>query len=160
MLLLADQMYDSLKGHIDSHGLIRISEERSFQNFRNEGGEFLLVTQEVSGTEYQSYLEDILRRGEPDPRDEAMVSELAEYLARLHRADPPDVMDRDSVYVRQIRESVGGNEGIMGNFDTYELDSEQFAFINSKDVQRGIVNDTTEPCLAIFKCYVFNVGDS
>jgi aminoglycoside phosphotransferase (APT) family kinase protein len=135
MLLLADQMYDPLKGHIDSHGLIRISEERSFRNFRNEGDEFLLVTQEVSGTEYQSYLEDILRRGEPSPRDEAMVSELAEYLARLHRADPPDAMDRDSVYVRQIRESVGGNEGIMGNFDTYELDSEQFAFINSQDVQ-------------------------
>jgi len=77
--------------------------------------EFFILTELVEGTPYYRDLDQIKVRGDLNPLDRDRCRILAEYIAEVHgvKGGGPEL------YVRRIRELVGGGECIMGLTDSY-----------------------------------------
>jgi aminoglycoside phosphotransferase (APT) family kinase protein len=80
-------------------------------------GEIFFVTEYVPGRLYARDLSALQDEQEHAPLDRERAEALAGYLARVHarRVDP-------ALYARDIRDTVGGGEGIFGIVDSYPLD--------------------------------------
>lgn len=83
-----------------------------------ETGEPYLVTEWAEGTEYAEDLRRVARAG-AGPGDHDRVDVLADYLAALHATRD----DRSSLYARELRDVIGGGEGIFGIVDGYPSDA-------------------------------------
>jgi hypothetical protein len=81
----------------------------------NGTGEFYTLTEYVEGTRYADDLRRIANAGTSTPVDVGRVTELAEYLAELHRENTGGA----TVYTRSIRDLLGSGEGIFGIVDGY-----------------------------------------
>jgi aminoglycoside phosphotransferase (APT) family kinase protein len=81
-------------------------------------GEPYLVTEWAEGIEYAEDLRRAATEGASHD-DHARVDLLADYLAALHEAR----CDRSSLYARELRDVVGGGEGIFGIVDGYPADA-------------------------------------
>ena len=77
--------------------------------------EFCLMTDYVAGQSYSKDLERIRDSGEISECDRARADALCDYLVEIHSMGGGDA----GLYVRRIRELVGGGECIMGIADSY-----------------------------------------
>jgi len=80
-------------------------------------GEAWLLTTYAEGELYARDLDEAARRDAPTARDLARAEALADYLVALHR-DPRPPAD----HVRDLRETVGGSEGLAGIADGWPAD--------------------------------------
>lgn len=78
--------------------------------------DFFLVTAYAHGEPYYKDLERIAETGEATTEDHARVERLATHIARIHR----DKRDAPELWVRRLRELVGGHECIAGLLDSYD----------------------------------------
>jgi len=81
--------------------------------------EFCLLTGYASGQGYFLDLERLRDGGELRALDVARADALCDYLVEIHRVRGADA----GLYVRRIRELVGGSECIMGLIDSYDSGS-------------------------------------
>ncbi|MCB9654874.1 MAG: phosphotransferase [Deltaproteobacteria bacterium] len=81
-------------------------------------GEPCLVTTFAPGRLYAETLRAIAARDAAAPSDLACVDVLARYLAMLHSKR----LDARDAYVRSIRDTIGGGEGVFGVVDGYTAD--------------------------------------
>jgi hypothetical protein len=79
------------------------------------GGEPYLLSTYARGRVYAEDLRRIARDGRASKPDRRNVVALARYLAGLHRAR----FDAPVVYMRALRDLVGGGEGVFGLVDSY-----------------------------------------
>ncbi|HEV8548780.1 MAG TPA: aminoglycoside phosphotransferase family protein [Polyangiaceae bacterium] len=79
-------------------------------------GEFYLLTTYAEGTPYAEDLRRIARTGALGSEDERRHAALVSYLAGLHAPRPNDPA---AAYVRALRDTVGGGEGVFGIVDAY-----------------------------------------
>ncbi len=96
------------------------------------GSEFFLLAEYVDGRPYADDLQRLCDGGELQASDLHRAGELATTLAQIHAVkwpvqgdrDPSTccVENRDSLYRRRIRDTIGSGEGIMGLIDSYPLD--------------------------------------
>ncbi len=99
-------------GYIDGDGrLVPVAKPR----------EFFIVNELLDGKPYFHDLERI-RKGRLQPEDTALVREFARWLARVHaqKKAGPDL------YLRRVRELIGGSECIWGLIDAYPHPSPDF----------------------------------
>jgi len=82
-------------------------------------GEFYLLTTHAAGTTYAEDLRVIARTGTTSGKDTLRVARLVEYLVDLHAARPEAT---PAQYVRAVRDTVGGGEGVFGIVDGYPDD--------------------------------------
>jgi aminoglycoside phosphotransferase (APT) family kinase protein len=77
--------------------------------------EFFILNEFVAGEGYNHDLERLRDGNELNPVDLARADALCDYLADIHAVRGKD----SSLYVRRLRELVGGHECIMGILDAY-----------------------------------------
>jgi hypothetical protein len=77
--------------------------------------EFCLLTEYVDGQGYSQDLEWIRDTGDLSELDLARADALCDYLVEIHKVPGND----PDLYVRRIRELVGGGECVMGIADSY-----------------------------------------
>jgi aminoglycoside phosphotransferase (APT) family kinase protein len=82
--------------------------------------DFFLVTAYAEGEPYYKDLERIADTGTATAEDYARVERLATYLARIHR----DKRDAPELWVRRLRDLVGGHECVAGLLDSYDARSD------------------------------------
>lgn len=94
-------------GIVDDHGQLK-----SLGHVQD----FFLVTAYAHGEPYYKDLERIAKTYQATPEDYARVERLATHLARIHR----DKRDAPELWVRRLRDLVGGHECIAGLLDSYD----------------------------------------
>lgn len=82
-------------------------------------GEFYLLTTHAEGTTYAEDLRRIARDGAANDLDVLRVARLVEYLVELHAERPAGT---PAQYVRAVRDTIGGGEGVFGIVDAYPDD--------------------------------------
>ncbi|HXF61913.1 MAG TPA: phosphotransferase, partial [Caldilineaceae bacterium] len=97
-----------------------------------KGDEFFLLSHYVEGKPYAHDLQRLRDGGELAERDLLRAQTLALYLAEIHAVKYPvspgqepagqHGQNRDALYRRRIRDTVGSGEGIMGLLDSYPAD--------------------------------------
>ncbi len=120
---MADRAQELLWEHQAFNRLPRHVRSLDVCGFQPDGGllslgkveEFCLVTDYVEGQSYAHDLERIRATGEVNALDLARADALCDYLVEIHQAPGTD----PGLYVRRMRELVGGGECIMGLADSY-----------------------------------------
>jgi len=115
LVLLAADTFGELPGHVQA---LDVGAFRGADGFVSlaETGEFYLLTTHAEGALYAEDLRRIAQSGRLEPRDRERHGALLDYLAALHRRPvPPSPV----AYVRSIRDTVGGGEGLFGIVDAY-----------------------------------------
>jgi hypothetical protein len=82
-------------------------------------GEFYLLTTHADGATYAEDLRRIARTGSAGALDGARTARLVEYLVELHAGRPSAT---PAQYVRAVRDTIGGGEGVFGIVDAYPDD--------------------------------------
>jgi hypothetical protein len=97
--------------------------------------EIFLVLEKVPGHDYYLDLERIVRQG-LTPADQDMAQSLARWLAHVHAEKGNDPI----LYLRRVRELLGGNECIPGVIDlAYPLDYPLFPAERFQAVEKRLV---------------------
>lgn len=113
-------------GYIDEDGrLVPLTKPR----------EFFIVNELLDGKPYFHDLERI-RKGRVQPGDSEMVRAFARWLARVHarkKADP-------DLYLRRVRELIGGSECIWGLIDAYPHPFREFPPEAFRDLEKSLVD--------------------
>jgi hypothetical protein len=117
-VLLAADSFGELPRHVRVLDVGAYRGDDEFVSLR-ETGEFYLLTTHAEGDVYASDLRRIAKRGELVAEDVKRRRTLVEYLATLH-ARPLEAAP--AAYVRALRDTVGGGEGVFGIVDSYPDD--------------------------------------
>ncbi len=122
-----------LEGHARPRGLGYIDQEGRLVPLTRPR-EFFIVNELLEGKPYFQDLERI-RKGDPRPGDREMVRGLARWLARVHaqKKEGPDL------YLRRVRELIGGSECIWGLIDAYPHPHPQFPSESFQEIEEDLV---------------------
>lgn len=113
--LLPWETFNNLQGHVPAIDVGTIDAEGRMRSL-GDVRDFFLVTTYGHGKPYFVDLDRIAHSGELSGEDEARIERLATHIARVHR----DKKDAPELWVRRLRELVGGHECIAGLLDSYD----------------------------------------
>lgn len=113
-LILAHSSYSSMKNHIKSTDVIGLEKNGGIVSIGN-AEEFFIIMEEARGEDYFNDLRRIGQRDKLEDADKNRVLILARYLADLHKQK----FEKESLYKRKIRDTIGGGESLMGVMDMY-----------------------------------------
>jgi streptomycin 6-kinase len=118
-VLLAADTFGELPRHVR---VVDVGAYRNADDFVSLAGtsEFYLLTTHAEGTVYAEDLRRIARAGSAQATDHARVAQLVEYLVELHARRPNAT---PAQYVRAVRDTIGGGEGVFGIVDAYPDDA-------------------------------------
>ncbi len=97
--------------------------------------EFFIVHEMLPGQEYFRDLERIQKHG-LENRDLDRAKDFAHWLARVHAAQ----RDEPDLYLRRIRELIGGSECIFGLVDSYPHPYELFPPEKFQDLEKKLID--------------------
>jgi hypothetical protein len=113
-MVLAYDTFNQLPGHAPALDLGVVEPNGSLRSAAG-GDEFYLTTQYVAGTPYAVDLQRIRDTGVLTALDRRRASNLAAYLAQIHKRK----REEPALYRRHIRDTIGNGEGILGLTDSY-----------------------------------------
>lgn len=102
-----------MEKHVRPRGLGYINEKGHLVPIRNPK-EFFIVNELAIGEPYFVDLERI-KKGKLLPSDRDLAREFARWLARIHTQK----LDNPDIYLRRVRQLIGGSECIWGLIDSY-----------------------------------------
>jgi len=123
--VLAFDTWNHLPKHcrVDDLGVFNHSDS-SMLSLGNSG-EFFLLRKMVAGAEYASDLNRIFDSGTLEQRDVLRARALARYLVEIHKTKYSGE-EKDALYHRKLRDTVGHGECIFGLADSYPLSNLDF----------------------------------
>lgn len=114
-VLLPWETFNHMQAHVKALDVGIVDAEGHLKSL-GDVRDFFLVTAYGRGEPYYKDLERIAETGVATPEDLARVERLATHLARIHR----DKRDAPELWVRRLRDLVGGHECIAGLLDSYD----------------------------------------
>ncbi len=114
ILLWSHAAFNALPRHVRSLDVGAVRTDRSLVSL-GDAEEFFLLDEYVEGEPYARDLERLRDGGELRDADVARADALCDYLVEIHQRRGPD----PALYVRRLRELVGGHECIMGILDSF-----------------------------------------
>lgn len=122
-----------LEKHVRPRGLGYVDEEGRLVPL-TKPREFFIVNELLEGKPYFHDLERI-RKGRLQPGDVVLVREFARWLARVHaqKKEDPDL------YLRRVRELIGGSECIWGLIDAYPHPCPDFPPESFRELEMDLV---------------------
>lgn len=109
------ETFNQLAGHVRALDIGVLEGDGRMTSLANVR-DFFLVTAYARGEPYYKDLERIAHTNLATEEDSSRVERLATHLARIHR----DKKDAPEIWVRRLRDLVGGHECITGLLDSYE----------------------------------------
>lgn len=116
ILLWSHRAFNRLPRHARSLDVGAFDESGNLASLR-QVEEFFMLNQYVDGLEYFHDLERLRDGQDLSPLDTARADMLCDYLIAIHQQRGQD----PELYLRRLRELVGGGECIMGIADSYPL---------------------------------------
>lgn len=113
-LILAHSTYPLMENHIKSMDVIAVDNS---ERIISVGGakEFFIIMDEAKGKDYFDDIKKIAQSDKLNKIDKDKAIILARFLAKLHK----DKFQKESLYKRKIRDTIGGGESIMGVMDMF-----------------------------------------
>lgn len=130
-VLLPWETFNHLTAHVRALDVGVVDGENRLKSL-GDVRDFFLVTAYAHGEPYYKDLDRIASTQEATPEDHARVERLATHLARIHR----DKRDAPELWIRRLRDLVGGHECIAGLLDSYDDHFE--GGVPSREVRRLI----------------------
>jgi len=123
-----------MENHVKPIGLGYIDEDNRLVPVK-QPKEFFIMNEKVIGEHYFLDLERI-RSGKFQVRDKNRAREFARWLSRIHaqKKDDPDI------YLRSIRQLIGGSECIWGLIDAYPYPYEYFPPERFQRLEKQLIN--------------------
>jgi hypothetical protein len=117
-MVLAADTFGALPHHV---GVLDVGAYKNADGFVSLAGtgEFYLLTTHAEGKPYAEDLRRIARTGSAGDSDALRLARLVEYLTELHAVRPRAT---PAQYVRAVRDTIGGGEGVFGIVDAYPDD--------------------------------------
>jgi hypothetical protein len=138
--VLAYDTWNQLPGHCKVDDLGVFNNRDSSMLSLGESGEFFLVRKMVSGTEYANDLNLIFDSGTVAEKDLLRARALAQYLVQIHRTKNSSD-EREILYVRKLRDTVGHGECVFGLADSYPLSDLPY-------LRNGELEEIEKKCIA------------
>jgi len=125
---------DRMEKHVRPRGLGYIDEDGHLVPL-TKPREFFIVNELLDGKPYFHDLERI-KRGKVRPQDRELVRDFARWLARVHaqKKGEPDL------YLRRVRELIGGSECIWGLIDAYPHPYREFPPEAFRDMEKTLID--------------------
>lgn len=130
-VILAWETFNELPAHVHALDLGAIDVDGRMRSV-GDVRDFFLVTAYGQGEPYYQDLARIAETGVATTEDFARVERLATHLSRIHR----DKRDAPELWVRRVRDLVGGHECIAGLLDSY--DDHYETGVPSREIRRLI----------------------
>ncbi len=124
-MVLSFDTWNNLPKHVKAQDFGAFDKKDSSMISLGHSGEFFLLREKVSGVEYYKDLDRIFDEEKLEQLDVSRAEALAEYLAKIHSKKNKKA-EREELYVRKIRDTLGHGECIMGLADSYPADTQRY----------------------------------